>query len=134
MSFAAIKWAMSLTLPCHQKMTLLALADFSNEEGSAFPSMAALAKKAGLCVRTARGALRKLEKLDLVSTHTQIRSYGQTSNFFILSLEAVVQPKKIVKFRPSQNALLVPPASHAAPPAPYADITCNPNLSLGCSK
>jgi hypothetical protein len=130
MSFAALRWAMGISIPCQQKMTLLALADFSNDDGAAFPSMAKLSEKAGLCVRATRESVRKLERLNLISTHAQIRSYGQTSNYFILAVESAAKDKKVVRFRPSAAPSLAPPAYYAAPPAYPADITSNNNLTL----
>jgi len=129
MSFAALRWAMGIKIPCQQKMILLALADFSNDDGASFPSMAKLAEKAGLCVRTARASIRKLEKLDLISTHAQIRSYGQTSNYFVLAIDPIAKDKTVIKFRSSLALVKAPPACDASPPAGHADITCNNNLT-----
>jgi hypothetical protein len=129
MSFQAIIWAMGQEVPGREKMTLLALADFSNNEGTSYPTMAKLAKKAGFCVRTTRMGLRKLEKLGLVTTHEQTRSYGRTSNFFVLAMNIKAESKKVLSFRPSVAMLAAPPAYYAAPPADHADITSNNNLT-----
>ena len=120
---------MGLDIPCREKMALLALADFSNDEGASFPSIAKLAKKAGMCARTAQMGLRRLEALELISTHKQVRSYGQTSNYFILAIDSVGKANKIIKFRPSIALLPAPPAYSAPPPAYSADITSNNNLT-----
>jgi hypothetical protein len=130
MSFQAIIWAMGQEIPGREKMTLLALADFSNNEGTSYPSMAKLAKKAGFCVRTTRMGLRALEKLGLVTTYEQTRSYGRTSSLFVLTMNIKAQSKKALSFRPSAGLLIAPPANYAAPPAYPADITSNNNLTL----
>ena len=59
--------AFSTDLPTSQKMVLLVLCDFANDDGlSCHPSIAAVAKKASVSDRQCKRLIRELETLDLV--------------------------------------------------------------------
>ncbi len=59
--------AFSTSLPTSQKMVLLVLCDFANDDGlSCHPSIAAVAKKASVSDRQCKRLIRELELLELV--------------------------------------------------------------------
>jgi hypothetical protein len=87
MSFQAMTWAIKKELPCQQKMVLLMLANYADAQGKSYPSMGVLSKNCGLSMSQTRKSVVELEKLKLLRRYKRIRSYGQTSNTFTLSLE-----------------------------------------------
>lgn len=68
MSNRALKWAWGQDVPSHVKFVLIALADFANEDGWAFPGQETLARMVGVSARSVRSAIRQLEALGLVVT------------------------------------------------------------------
>jgi len=87
MSFQAMDWAAKQPLPCNQKMVLLMLANYTDLQGKSYPSMSALALQCGLSMSQTRKCIVELEKLKLVRRYKRVRSYGQTSNTFILAIK-----------------------------------------------
>lgn len=63
-------------------LALLALADWSNDEGSSWPSLAKLAKKSRQSERNIRYSLRKLERDEVLS----IRHRHETSSVYLINL------------------------------------------------
>ena len=86
MSFQAMAWAIKQPLSCQEKMVLLLLANYADQAGRCFPSMGVLAKECGLPLSSTRKCVAKLEQAKLVRRYKRIRSYGQTSNTFILAM------------------------------------------------
>ena len=86
MSFQAMTWAVKQPLQCHEKIVLLMLANYADEKGKCFPSMKRLALECGLSLSQTRKSMAKLEEWKLVRRYGRIRSYGQTSNTFVLNL------------------------------------------------
>lgn len=85
MSLEAITWAFKQTLDPGSKITLLALADYADDDGRSFPRVKTLAEKTSLSVRTVRDRLRKLEELGYLVTSSQERLDGsQMSNEYTL--------------------------------------------------
>lgn len=60
MSIARMAEVWKLDLPTSPKMVLLALADCANDDGTCWPSMATIAAKASMSLRTAQGCIKIL--------------------------------------------------------------------------
>ena len=86
MSFQAMAWAIKHKLVCQEKMVLLMLANYADQSGRCFPAMGTLAAECGLPLSTTRKCVAKLEEAKLLRRYKRIRSYGQTSNTFILAV------------------------------------------------
>jgi len=86
MSFQAMAWAVKHKLPCQEKMVLLILCNYADQSGRCYPSMKTLADECGLSLSQTRKCLARLEEDKLVRRYKRIRSYGQTSNSFILAI------------------------------------------------
>ena len=86
MSFQAMAWAIKHPLQCQEKMVLLMLANYADQSGRCFPSIGTLATECGLSMSQTRKCIAKLEEAKLVRRYKRIRSYGQTSNTFILAV------------------------------------------------
>jgi hypothetical protein len=91
MSIEALSWAFNLDLPSSgAKLTLLALANYSNESGEAYPSQKAMAIKTCLCERAIRTHLATLESLGIISRVSRKRENGSfTTDLFRLNIGAV---------------------------------------------
>ena len=91
MSLDALSWAFNLDLPnSGAKLTLLALANFSDEKGEAYPSQRAISEKTSLSERAIRGHLATLEQLGIISRVSRKRSNGSyTSDRFKLYIGGV---------------------------------------------
>lgn len=63
MSIKVMSRVWEMDLPAKDKLILLALADCANDEGTAWPSVATLARKCGCDQRTIQRNLRDLEKV-----------------------------------------------------------------------
>ena len=84
MSLDALSWAFNLDLPNPGvKLTLLALANFANEHGEAYPSQQAISIKTCLSERAIRRHLVTLEQLGIISRVARKRANGSyTSDRF----------------------------------------------------
>ncbi len=84
MSLDALSWAFNLDLPnSGAKLTLLALANFADENGEAYPSQKAISIKTCLSDRAIRGHLVTLEQLGIISRVARKRANGSyTSDRF----------------------------------------------------
>ncbi len=84
MSLDALSWAFNLELPnSGAKLTLLALANFADEHGEAYPSQQAISIKTCLSERAIRGHLVTLEQLGIISRVARKRANGSyTSDRF----------------------------------------------------
>jgi hypothetical protein len=81
-------WAFKQTLRPAEKILLLAIADYADDEGACWPSLATLVEKTGLSERSIRTHLRTLEHFDLLTTVERRRSNGsQTSNRYVLHMD-----------------------------------------------
>jgi hypothetical protein len=68
MSYQAVEWA--LEIPCLRppvKLVLVALAERANAEGTCFPSITNLSKRASTSRRRVIAAIRELEVLDAIT-------------------------------------------------------------------
>lgn len=67
-------------LPSEQKYTLLALADYANDDGeNVYPSVGTLARKTSLSPRTVQRHLRALEADGLIEAHAEARQHRPTT-------------------------------------------------------
>src|SRR5688500_3752156 len=81
MSIDALSWAFNLDMPSPgAKLTLLALANYANEDGIAYPSLKSLAKKTSQSIRTVQSNLGLLERLGLVARTQRLRANGSTTS------------------------------------------------------
>ena len=87
MSFQAMAWAVKHKLPCQEKMVLLILSNYADQSGRCYPAMKTLADECGLSLSQVRKCLGRLEEAKLVRRYKRIRTYGQTSNSFILAID-----------------------------------------------
>ena len=90
MSIEAISWAFNTVLPSSgAKLTLLALCNYANEDGEAYPSQKALSEKTCLCQRAIRTHLVALEELGLIARKSRTRANGSfTSDLFQINIGA----------------------------------------------
>ena len=88
MSFAAIKWAVSVDLPDPvAKLTLIILADMANSDLMCFPKIKLLAQKTGLSRQSIFNALTRLEDAGFVSREKRLRrDRSWTSNAYFLEI------------------------------------------------
>ena len=68
MSIRLMNLAWQAQLTSTQKLVLIAMADWSNDEGICWPSIAKLASKTSLSERGLRKVIRNLEQLGLINT------------------------------------------------------------------
>lgn len=84
MSFQAMAWAVGIKLPSQEKITLVMLANYANEEGRCWPSIDTLCKDTGLSRATVKRALKKLEDRSLLIKAKRSKGPLQTSNLYKL--------------------------------------------------
>jgi hypothetical protein len=77
MSFEAIKWAMEQELPYGTKIVLLAIADFADAKGEAFPKIPVLAKKCGASRWFVMSRSAELVRLGLLVVDSGTNGKGQ---------------------------------------------------------
>jgi hypothetical protein len=93
MSYKALSWASEIKLRWPEKIALMMLANRADPKSNlCFPSISKLAEDCGMSQAQARKAVVNLEKLGLVKREKQIKSYGQSSNIFILAVGATPTP------------------------------------------
>lgn len=112
MSIDALSWAFSLDLPGPAtKLTLLALANYANEDHESYPSQKTLSKRTCLSERAIRKHLVILEELGILVRTTRKRVNGTfTTDLFTLQVGA----------KPSSG---IQNQRHAVPQAQIADGT-----------
>lgn len=103
MSIAAVSWALDYVddVTSSVKLTLIALADFADEDGTCFPSQRTLAKRSVCSVRTVQRNLQELQKRGYVSVEpryyaTKDGMMHRTSNVYRLhmDMETLVSTRK----------------------------------------
>ncbi len=83
MSLRYMRWAFSQPIPTTARFVLVALADFADDEGRAWPSVAAICEKTGIKNRAVRYAIESLEAAGLLSRHDS----GRRSPGYVLNEE-----------------------------------------------
>lgn len=85
MSISAINavWKLA-TVKGIEKNVLVALADYANQDGFAFPSLKKLAQKSGWSERAVQSALRELETMKLIEVESGVYRGRQSSNQYVV--------------------------------------------------
>ncbi|MES2782936.1 MAG: helix-turn-helix domain-containing protein [Pseudomonadota bacterium] len=92
MSIKLMTAAWDMDIPSTEKMVLLCLCDYADENGkSCYPSIATLAKRTSKNARTVQRALRWLEKSKICDSHER----AGTSTNYTLNLDAFVRGDKM---------------------------------------
>ena len=91
MSVQAMTWAWAVECPNGTaKLVLLCLANYADEHGSCFPGQKKIAEQCGVCLRTVKDALARLEQAGLLSREHRQRADGtRTSDRYYLELSKV---------------------------------------------
>jgi hypothetical protein len=84
MSFQAMAWAVGIKLPAQEKITLVMLSNYANEEGRCWPSIDTLCVDTGLSRATVKRALKRLEERKLLIKAKRSKGPLQTSNLYKL--------------------------------------------------
>lgn len=84
MSFQAMAWALKQPVKTSEKFLLVVIANYADENGQSWPSIARLCTDTGMSRATVQRSLRKLEKAGFVSCHKRVRGALQTSNLYTL--------------------------------------------------
>jgi len=103
---------------------MLALADSANDEGVCWPSIAALAVKAGIGHSTAEQALRSLETDGLVERNHR----KDQSSLYQIHLDRLPPAPDVARPAPRETHGTTPRGSHGSPPV---DLTGDPRGSHG---
>lgn len=89
MSNEALTWAWSRRgLKATEKLVLIRLADYADEQGSCFPSQKRVAEDCGMDRMTVNRALQRLADAALVSSEKRRRGGRQTSSRYYLALQS----------------------------------------------
>jgi hypothetical protein len=97
MSIQAVSWAFEQNVPTLEKFVLVALANYSNHDEEAWPSLATLSRDTSMCIKTIRVKLRALESLNLISRSNRFNEVGQTSNRYLLHIDRHVKSNRAVE-------------------------------------
>ncbi len=89
-------------LPSHLKLTLLALADWANDEGICYPGQASIGQRCSTSERQARSNVSKLIELGYVELE---RRRFQSSNVYRISVELLEDRKQTSGIRPEAENL-----------------------------
>ena len=122
MSLEALTWAFNLELPTSgAKLTLLALANYANEDGEAYPSQKSIGIKTCLSERAVRSNLAILETLGVISRISRKRSNGSfTSDLFKINIGMKLTSQRQIlptaENDISQRQILPKPAADSAGP------------------
>ena len=116
MSFAAQKWALTLTVGSSTaKAVLLALAYYADEDGCCWPSQETVAKDTEFTSRAVRSAIAKLEDLGLIRCEKRHRKDGsRASDTITLKVGSEPNRKEIPVGQPEGGS--APPERRSAPP------------------
>ena len=86
MSFQAMAWAIKQKAPTKSKFLLLVLANYADERGVAWPSLATLSTDTGISRSVLIECLKKLCELDLMDKIKRYRGNLKTSNMYRLKM------------------------------------------------
>lgn len=88
MGVRALAWAFRSQRPPFERLVLLALADFADDEGACWPGVGTLMERTGMSRRGVQEALARLEADGLVAMRERRVPNGrQTSNVYVLDLD-----------------------------------------------
>ncbi len=119
MSGFAVGWAKGQIAPSvTAKAVLVALADYADQDGVAWPAVARLATEVQVSERTAQRAIRALEEAGLVKREPTTRGDGgQTSNRYRLALPPCQSDTPPVSICQGEGvAIVTPPVTTVSPP------------------
>ena len=113
MSVGAISWAFNLELPsAGQKLTLLAICNYADERGEAWPSQERLAKDTSQTDRAVRGHLAALEKAGIIRRKKRYDGKGKrTSDLITINRKNLPEEKTTT----GKNTSSLPEASSGNP-------------------
>lgn len=80
MSHAASNWAWDIPLPANEKLALLCLADYADENDSCFPGQEKLAARMNCSIRTVGRVMKSLEDQGLVTRERRMNAIGQRTS------------------------------------------------------
>lgn len=87
MSFQAMTWAVKQPLPAYEKLTLLVLANYSDNKFQCFPSAKRLAEDTGMSVSQVRKCILTLIKRGAIKKRNRLTKHGSASNIYTLNVE-----------------------------------------------
>lgn len=80
MSHAASNWAWDIPLPANEKLALLCLADYADDNDSCFPGQEKLAARMNCSIRTVGRVMKSLEDQGLVTRERRMNAIGQRTS------------------------------------------------------
>jgi hypothetical protein len=86
MSFQAMAWAIKQKAPTKSKFVLLVLANYADDRGVAWPSLATLGQDTGIKRSTLIECIKKLVELGLIDKVKRYRGNLKTSNIYRLRM------------------------------------------------
>ena len=103
--------AWDIDVPQTEKMVLLCLCDYANDEGECWPSVESLSRKCSVSDRTVQRAIRKLQDMGILKVR---QSQGRIANVYAIDLS---QPRHSV----------TPTECHPDTVSPLTPTQCHPN-------
>ena len=101
MSIKLLSAAWDLQIGSTEKMVLMCLCDFANENGTCWPSIATLCRKTSKSERTVQSALKWLRENDFYQTD----GYHKQTPLYVLNTRNICTP---AEFAPPQNLHVTP--------------------------
>jgi hypothetical protein len=109
MSFAALAWAAKQrTGKMAAKNALLALANWADEEGCAYPSTAAIAEFGDMDHKTATAALDHLARMGLIEDTGRRAGHTRQIKIYRLAIESIPEAEAFQKRKPSASSAKAP--------------------------
>jgi len=90
MSFQAMAWAVKQSLPFKEKFVLIILANYTGEDGKAWPSMSRLMEDTGLKKDSIIRATKSLEDLGIIKIDRRVFDGVNLPNVYQLHVDGVV--------------------------------------------
>lgn len=125
-------WSRAIQVPglsAHKKLVLLILADFANDSGQCWPSIATIARQANLTERGVRGIIRRLEEAGHIRTEY---SKGRAPNRYFVLPDAegiaglsTVNPEPDARFNPEPSSAFSPPTRNGGSGQPGTAVPPN---------
>ena len=100
MSLEAITWAFRQQLTPSEKLVLLTIADFADDQNKCWPNQTTLSKRTGLSRQTINKKLATLEKEGLIKREAR----WHTSNMTHLNIDETPRTKPKSKSKPKKHA------------------------------
>jgi len=84
LSFQAMSWALKQPVKTAEKLLLLVIANYADEQGRAWPSVETLARDTGMSRTSVKRTMKKLEDTGFIRRQKRVKGYLQTSNLYTL--------------------------------------------------